>query len=155
MKQTIFIIFIFTSWVLFPLFTVSFADEGAGEYTEVIDLVYEWSLQGGAIQVGDYMISDIGSVWLDRGNEDISQSGNSVIKQGGLVKALLIDKDENGFWRADRIVVLSGSALDAAMQNLPESKRKQLLKSLQSEGESRTPQYQSQEPFLEEGVWKN
>ena len=155
MKRYALIIFILVSWVLFPLSIVSAAEEGAEEYTELIDIVYEWSPQGNAIQVGDYTISDIGSVWLDRGSEDISQTGNSVIKQGGLVKALLVDKDENGFWRADRIVVLSGSALDAAIEELPELKRKQLLESLKSEGESEAPQYQSQKPILKDGVWTN
>ena len=155
MKRYALIIFILVSWVLFPLTIVSAAEEGAEEYTELIDIVYEWSPQGNAIQVGDYTISDIGSVWLDRGSEDISQTGNSVIKQGGLVKALLVDKDESGFWIADRIIVFSGSALDAAIEELPELKRKQLLESLKSEDESETPQYQSQKPILKDGVWTN
>ena len=155
MKQYILISFILVFWVLFPFCMVTSADEGAEGYTEVIDLVYEWSPQGTAIQVGDYMISDFGSVWLDRGNEDIVQSGNSVIKQGSLVKALLADKDENGFWHADRIIVLSGSALDDAMEKLPEPKRKELLENLKSEVESLAPRYQSKKPILEEGVWKN
>ena len=155
MKRYTLIIFILVSWILFPLNIVSAAEEGVEEYTEVIDLVYEWSPQGNAIQVGDYSISDIGSVWLDRGNEDISQTGNNVIKEGGLVKAMLVDRDENGFWLADKIIVLSGNALEAAIEKLPESKRKQLLEGLASEDESSAPKYQSQQPFLEEGVWKN
>ena len=155
MKRYTLIIFILVSWILFPLNIVSAAEEGVEEYTEVIDLVYEWSPQGNAIQVGDYSISDIGSVWLDRGNEDISQTGNSVIKQGGLVKALLVDKDENGFWRADKIIVFSGSALDAAIEKLPESKRKQLLEGLASEDESSAPKYQSQKPIFIDGAWTN
>lgn len=155
MKRYTLLTFLFVSWVLFPLCIVSFADEDAKEYTEVCDLVYEWSPQGNAIQVGDYTISKIGSVWLERGNEDLVRAGNSVIKQGGLVKALLVNKDENGFWLADKIIVFSGSALDAAIEKLPESKRKQLLESMESEGKSRAPHYQSQQPFLEEGVWKN
>lgn len=155
MIRYLLVTFLFVSCALFPLCIVSFADENAVEYTEVIDLVYEWSPQGNAIQVGDYTISEIGSVWLERGNEDIVRAGNSVIKQGGLVKALLVNRDENGFWRADRIIVFYGSALDAVIEKLPEPKRKQLLESLESESESRAHQYQSQQPFLEEGVWKN
>ncbi len=155
MKRYILITFLLVFWALSPLCIVSSADESAEKYTEVIDLVNEWSPQGNAIQVGDYTISDIGSVWLDRGNGDISQTGNSVIRQDGLVKVLLLDKDENGFWLADRIIVFSGSALDAAIEKLPELTRKQLLESLESEDEGRAPQYQSQQPVLIDGVWTN
>ncbi|MBN4058813.1 hypothetical protein JYT18_01135, partial [Desulfocapsa sp. AH-315-J15] len=98
------ITFLLLFFTLLPLGN-SFGDELPKGYTEVVDLVLEWSPQGNAIQVGDYMISDFGSVWSDTGDGNVVLASKSAINQGGLVKALLINKDENGFWLADRIIV--------------------------------------------------
>ena len=135
----------------------SFADDF--QYVEVIDLVYEWSPGGEAIQVGDYMISEFDSVWSDTGDGDIVMVGRSAIKLGGLVKTLLTGKDENGFWIADRVIVLAGDGVDAAMEALPEAKRQQLTSSQESNAtdNDNTPTNRQSGEFLyeEDGVWKN
>ncbi len=150
------ITFLLLFFTLLPLGN-SFGDELPEGYTEVVDLVYEWSPQGNAIQVGDYMISDLGSVWSDTGDGNVVMVGKSAINQGGLVKALLIDKDENGFWLADRIIVFSGKGVDSAMKGLAETKKEQLVSTQESSVETKDtlPDRPSEEPFLEDGVWKN
>ena len=149
-------IFLLVTLALFA-FGDSFADDV--QFIEVVDLVYEWSLEGEAIQVGDYMISEFDSVWTDTGDGELIMVGRSAIKLGGLVKTLLIGKDENGFWIADRVIVLVGDGVDSAIEALPEAKRQQLTSSQESNAtdNDNTPTSHQSGGLLyeEDGVWKN
>ena len=128
MKAYKLIIFMSILGLLFSSF--SSADENLPDYKEFIDIVYEWTPNGSMIQVGDYTISDIKSVWLDNGNENIVNVSTSYINQGELAKAVLITQDDNGFWIADKIIVFSGKGLDTVIKTLPLIKKKELLKIL-------------------------
>lgn len=125
MKAYKLIIFMLILGILLSNF--SFADEKAHDYREFVDIVYEWTPYGNMIQVGDYTISDIRSVWLDKGDKNIVQVSTSHINQGGLARVFLINKDENGFWVADKIIVFSGKGLDDAIKALPLIKKKEFL----------------------------
>ncbi len=105
----------------------SSAEEQEYDYKEFTDIVYEWTPNGNMIQVGDYTISDIRSVWLDQGDKELVQVNKSYIKQSKLVKVLLINKDNNGFWIAHKIIVFSGNSLKTAIKKLSLIKRKELL----------------------------
>lgn len=123
--------------------------------TEVVDQVYEWVPNGTTIQVGDYTISDFGTVWLDNGIGEVTQTNSSKITTGDLVKAYLIDRDENGFWIADKIVVFAGSAFTSAVEELPEIKRNKILNSEEPSDDNAPTTPQTKEPTLENGVWVN
>ncbi|MBV5330062.1 MAG: hypothetical protein JZU65_20945 [Chlorobium sp.] len=122
---------------------------------EIVDIVYEWSPEGTAIQVGDYNILKFGSVWIDNGDEKIVQTNNDSIKTGGLARVSLIRQDENGFWIAERVILLSGTAYDSTLKSLPEIKRNELMKSQDTQKESIQPIPQVNPPVLNNGVWKN
>ncbi len=122
---------------------------------EIVDIVYEWSPEGTAIQVGDYNISKFGSVWMDNGDEKIVQTNSDNIKTGGLARVSLIRQDENGFWIAERVVMLSGAAYDSSVKSLPEIKRNEIMNSQNSHEESIQPIPQVKPPVLSNGVWKN
>lgn len=111
------IIVLFISGILFS--TLLFANENENDYIELTDIVYEWTPYGNMIQVGDYIISEIRSVWLDEGKESMVEVSTSYIEQGKLARVLLIDKDANGFWRADKIIVFSGKGLEKATKRSP------------------------------------
>ena len=104
----------------------SSAEEQEYDYKEFTDIVYEWTPNGNMIQVGDYIISDIRSVWLDKGDKELVQVSKSYIKEGRLVRVLLINKDNNGFWIAHKIIVFSGKRLKTAIKQLSSIKRKEL-----------------------------
>ena len=102
------------------------AEEQGYDYKEFTDIVYEWTPNGNMIQVGDYTISDIRSVWLDKGDKELYRVSKSYIQEGKLVRVLLINKDNNGFWIAHKIVVFSGKGLKTAIKQLSLIKRKEL-----------------------------
>ncbi len=111
---------------------ISFSSVSAQEepdYRSFVDIVYEWSPYGNVIQIGDFTISNIQSVWLDNGGKEEVKVSTSYIKQGGIARAVLIDQDENGFWNAYKIIVFSGKGLEKAIQELPLVKRKTFLSS--------------------------
>lgn len=133
--------------LLSPLCSISFAEvTGTEDYKEIIGIVREWSPNGKAIQVGDHTISDFKTTWSDNGSGKITQVGSQNIKTGGAVKAYLIKEDENGFWTADRIVILSGSAVSPTVTNQPSDKKVEI---------TNPPSSSEKKPFLENGVWKN
>jgi hypothetical protein len=134
--------------------TASFAEEERPAI-EIVDIVYEWSPEGTAIQVGDYNISKFVSVWLDNGGGEIVQTNNESIKTGGLARVSLIGQDENGFWMADRVIMLSGAAFDSTVKSLPEIKRNEIMKSQEPQKEMAQPIPQVKPPVLNNGVWKN
>ncbi len=142
-----------------PFFFLSslVADEPERDYKIIVDLVYEWSPQGGMIQIGDYTISDMGSIMLDSGTGSLVPAGKGRIKTGGLVKAMLIDQDKNGFWRADRIIVFTGEALASAKQLLPKAKQNEIILD-QLEQNNNLPGQREQitrKPYLDQdGVWR-
>ncbi|WP_022668516.1 hypothetical protein [Desulfospira joergensenii] len=111
---------------------ISSAEE-ATDYRVVTDIVYELANSGNVAQIGDFTVSEIRSVWQNRGEKDaqgqpvLIQVSRSYIRQGKPASVFLIKKDESGFWTADRIVVYSGKGLKDAIQALPLSKRKELL----------------------------
>jgi hypothetical protein len=122
---------------------------------EIIDIIYEWSPGGTAIQVGDYNISKFDSVWIDNGDEKNVQTNNDSIKTGGLARVSLIRQDENGFWIAERIIMLSGTAYESTVKNLPEIKRNEIMRSQESQKENISPIPQEKPPVFNNGVWKN
>lgn len=131
-----------------------FADEEKA-YTEVVDIVYEWSPDGSSIQVGGYLISSFGSVWIERGDGKSVQTNSNKIKNKDLVKAYLIERDENGFWTADRIIVLSDKAFSAAVESLPESKKNEIMLEQENVSEKPTTLPKLNGPVLKDGVWIN
>ncbi len=127
MKYYKFIIFIFILGLFFS--SVSSAGDIEHDYKEFIDIVYEWTPYGNMIQVGDYTISNIKSVWLDEGgNKDLVPVNKTYIHVGNLVKAVVINTDTNGFWIADKIIVFSGKGLKTAMKSLSPMEKKEFLK---------------------------
>jgi hypothetical protein len=134
---------------------MSIAENGVTS-TEIIDLVYEWSPEGTSIQIGKYNISEFDTVWMDSGNGNIVQTNSNDIKTGNLVKVYLVNQDENDFWLADRLVVLSGTALDSAIKSLPDNKRDEKLHT--KENEENIPSESKKQielPVLDNGVWRN
>ncbi len=101
----------------------SYAEEMKPDYKQFVDIVYEWSPYGDMIQVGDYTISEIRSVWLDNGGKDMLKVTTGYIKQGAPVRAVVINQDANGSWIADKIIVFAGEGLEKALKHLPLSKR--------------------------------
>jgi hypothetical protein len=159
MKNSIALIMIISTGLLSSLCGKSLAEEKSLEsYMEILDIVYEWSPKGKAIQVGEHLISSFNTVWSDTGSGEIILAGSQAIKVGGVVKAYLIKKDENGFWLADRIVVLSGRTLDSAVQSFPENKKLDFQNSQKNTERNvppKVPSTPAQKPVLENGVWKN
>ncbi len=160
MKYYTFVMLFLITGLLSPLCTRAFAEDQAvvDDYPEIVDIVYEWSSEGNAIQVGDHLISSFKTVWSDNGNGEISQAGRQDIKTGSVVKAYLVNNDENGFWTADRIVILSGNALDSAVQSLSENKKLE-VKNSQENAEvnlpTKSPSAPAKKPVFENGTWKN
>ena len=109
---------------LLSLTGVSYAEETAPDYIQFIDIVNEWAPYGQTIQVGDHIISEIRSVWLDNGVKDMIEVNTGYIELGMPVRAVLIEQDADGFWVADKIIVFEGKGLDAAMEYLPLNKRR-------------------------------
>ncbi len=146
---------------LLVFFTASFSYAAGSENNkiELVDIVYEWSLEGGIIQVGDYTIDRIESVYEDHGDGGLVQSSKKRISVGNLVKAVLVRRDENGTWQAERIVIFSGEGLKDILQTFSEEKRKDLLSSLKSfnsvESSEKKAAPQQQDLHLENGVWVN
>lgn len=122
---------------------------------EIVDVIYEWSPEGAAIQVGDYNITKFDSVWIDIGDEKIVQTNNDSVKTGGLARVSLIRQDKNGFWIAERVIMLSGKAYDSTLESLPEIKRNEIMKSQDAQKESIQPIPRLNPPVLNNGVWKN
>jgi len=125
---------------------LSAGDKSAEDYKEVVGTVCELDQGGRSFQVGDYMISNFKTVWEDNGSGKISQVGIERIKAGEVVKAYLIKEDENGFWTADRIVILSGRALDSKVKNQAGYKEMEV---------TNPPAPSEKKPVLDNGVWKN
>lgn len=142
---------------IFALSCISFADERVNS-VELVDVVYEWSPGSTSIQIGDYTINNFASVWVDNGYESMTQVSSNRIKTGDLVKVYLINKDSDGFWRADKIIIFAGEALTDEIENLPEIKREEIkrneLRSTKSSSSPRAPR-QTQTPVLIDGVWVN
>ena len=139
-----------------PLSLPVSAETSAIDYKVITDIVYEWSPLENAIQIGDYTISDMGSVMLDNGSEHLVPAGKGKIKTGNLVRAMLIGRDENGFWKAGKIIVLTGKALTSAKNSLPETKQKELKRErLRQDSDAPVQKKQDgKQPYLEGGVWK-
>ncbi len=115
------------------IFGVSFssvfsADEDSKDYRSFVDIVCEWTPYGNQIQVGDYTITKIRSVWLDNGEGPMVEVSSGSIHLGELARVILINEDENGFLDADKIVVFSGKGLEKAMNEISLIKRAALLK---------------------------
>lgn len=115
-------------WTLLILMTnnMAFAENSEPEYKEFVDIVYEWTPHGNMIQIGDFTISKINSVWLDNGGETLSQVGTSYIEQGKPARAMLLEKDANGMWIAEKIIVFSGKGFDNLVKTLPPNQKKVL-----------------------------
>ena len=160
MKYYTFVMLFLITGLLSPICTRAFAEDKvvADDYPEIVDIVYEWSPEGNAIQVGDHLISSFKTVWSDNGNGEISRAGRQNIKTGSVVKVYLVKNDENGFWTADRIVILSGNALASAVQSLPENKKLE-FENYQENTEvnlpSKSPSTPAKKPVFENGAWKN
>ncbi len=152
------VIILFTILCLPFFFLSSLAANGPEkDYKIIIDLVYEWSPQGSMIQIGDYTISDMGSIMLDNGSGSLVPVGRGRIQTGELVKVRLIDKDKNGFWQAYQIIVLTGEALASAKQSLPRAKQKELtINQLEKDNDMLEQREQGTvKPYLDkDGVWK-
>lgn len=103
------------------------AQENAPDYRAFVDIVYEWTPNGNKIQVGDFIISNIQSVWLDNGSKEMVRVGTSYIRHGKPVRAVLKSKDSDGYWIADKIIVFSGDGLKTAVKQLSVIKRKEYL----------------------------
>lgn len=131
-------------------------EKPAIDYKVIVDFVYEWSPQGEMIQIGDYLISDLGSVMLDNGSEPLIPVSKGKIKTGSLVRAMLISEDKNGAWKAGKIIVLAGKALASAEDSLSGNKKKELKAGLfREDSEMPLPRKQdTRQPYLEDGVWK-
>ncbi|WDP90959.1 MAG: hypothetical protein HUN04_15155 [Desulfobacter sp.] len=107
-------------------------EETGDEYQTFVDIVSEVDDNGTMIQLGDFTITKIKSLWLDEGQRD--GQGNPVlfrvprryIKVGQPARVFLEQKDENGFWIAHRLIVFSGKGLEEAITMLPSHKRREL-----------------------------
>lgn len=126
MKPYKIIIFLFVLGFFFTSF--SLANEKEPDYKSFIDIVYEWTPYGNMIQVGDYTISYINSVWLDDGGKDLIPVSKARIHVGDPVKAVVISQEDNGYWIADKIIVFSGKGLDDALKNISAIKKEEFLK---------------------------
>ena len=147
---------------LLLFFTACFsfaADQVKSNNYNLVDIVYEWNVGGNVLQVGDYMIDGIGSVYEDRGKGELVQSSKKMISVGSLVKAVLVRENENDAWKADRIIIYSGDGLLEILQSFSEERREVLLNTMKSFNntgkEKREDKPEQKEPHLENGVWVN
>ncbi len=142
-----------TLLLLLPV--MSMASDPVGSELDVVDIVYEWDPQGTVIQVGNYNVSYFESVWVDVGKGEPIQGTASDIVLGGLVKAILIDKDEDRRWLANRIIVYRGDGLEQALAIVSEDIKKQVLQKQKEDQEGGRSPENKQDLKLENGVWTN
>jgi len=97
------------------------------DYREFTDIIYEWTPGRSVIQVGNQTISRFNSVWIDRGGETLEKVNKSYLKVGKPARVILLEKDNDGFWKAHKIILFSGKGMKKAMNLLPKIRRKELL----------------------------
>lgn len=161
MRKNVFIPII-AGFVLF-FSTTSFSNVSSDittkEGNELIDIVYEYNMESSVVQVGDFVIDGIDTVFIDQGKGKVFQSSKKKISVGILVKVDLIGSDENGVWRAKKITIYSGDGLEEVLQSFSEEKRKQLLAVMESftdsEKTDQKPKMHQEDLHLENGVWVN
>ncbi len=125
MKNHLFLFCTISVLLLLP--GMAFSEE-APDYRELTGIVFEWTPNGDMIQIENLTISGIKSVWLDegKGDEGLIRVNKSYIKEGKLARALLLDKDRNGLWIAEKIIVFSGKGLDDVMKRLTRKQKRVL-----------------------------
>lgn len=125
------VIFTIISLVL-PGITIA-QEQTEPDYYQFTDIIYEWSTGGSMIQVGDQTISRIKSVWIDRGDVDdqgksiLYRSSSFYIKLGSIATPMMLEKDRDGNWIAEKLIIYSGKGLEAIVKQLPLAKQKEFI----------------------------
>lgn len=126
------IIKLLTGLFLIGFITVSVCtaeeEKEAVDYREFLDIVSEWTPYGDVIQVGDTLISDFDSVWIDNGGKDLMPAGKGDIKIGKLARVILNTKDDENRWSAHKIILFSGKKLESVVELLPGDMKKEYLR---------------------------
>lgn len=78
-----------------------------GNSRVIEDTIVEASSDCTMIQVGNYMIDSVDSYFIDNGTNDDVSATSGDLYLGAMVKVVLQGKDENGFWRAESVTLLS------------------------------------------------
>lgn len=108
-----------------------FSSEPKPDYPVFTDIIYEWNPSGRVVQVGDFTISEFGSVWLDQGEVDangnprLARANKRYLRQGKIATVVLIKEKRDGTWIADRLIVFSGKGLKRAVKALSRVKREE------------------------------
>ncbi len=121
------------------------------ERIEIVDTVYEWAPDGDYLQVGDYIITNVGNkVWLGKQAEEKVRVDKNRIQPGNIIKAVLSGKNEDGFWLAESITILSEQTVDSSSEEENAGNTREV-----EEHDKASSQSRGREMYLEDGVWKN
>ena len=123
---------------------------------EFFGIIYEISPDYNILQVGDYLISHVDTIWLDTGDgHPIQLSKRNALKEGLLVAITLLTREEDGSWSAEKLTVLKEKALAKAIKKLPASIKDELSVASQTNKNKISKQHSSKKPYMVDGVWKN
>jgi hypothetical protein len=111
--------------ILVSPFSLSFSEEGTPDYRSFVDIIYEWTPYGDAIQVGDFTINKIESVWIDKGDGIIVKASKGDIKTKEFAKVVLKEQnsDSEGRWVAHKIILFSGKGLKTLLDSMSEREK--------------------------------
>jgi len=133
------------------------------------EVVLEYEDGAYLVQLGNYSVIVPSVIFLDSGNDQVTEADRSVLKIGTLVKADISGQNEEGLLEAASFTVYQGEGLETALEALDEDSRLRIGDTMQriantsvsatqtetAGAENETSSDETSSLTFENGVWKN